>query len=228
MKTHPGRALYTYARYWRSVGIKHLAITLPEEEQIAPEVILKEKQTALEALKPFVDSCQKCPLSESRERAVFGEGNPMSPLVFLAGPPDETSEKENHSLAGEPGTLFDRRLEKMGYSREQVYMTSIVKCRPPEDRHPNNEELSSCHHWLEQQLEIIQPKVIVTLGALATKSLLNLEAPITQLRGKFHNWKNSVVMPTYHPAYLLKKTTARKDVWADMLAVLNQLEATST
>jgi DNA polymerase len=228
MKTHPGRALYTYARYWRSVGIKQLAITLPEEEQISPEESLKERQTALDALKPFIDSCQKCQLSNSRTRAVFGEGNPMSSLVFIAGPPDQDCENSNSSLSGEAGELFDRMLNKMGYDREQIYMTSIVKCRPPEDRHPNAEELSTCQPWLEQQLNTIAPTVIVTMGAVATKSLLQLEAPITQLRGKFHHWKDTLVMPTYHPAYLLKKTTARKDVWADMLTVLDQLKATST
>ena len=226
MKTHPGRALYTIARYWRSVGIQHLALTLPQDELPSLESVITERKTAIDAFKPFVESCKNCSLCESRKQTVFGEGNVMSQLMFISGPPDADSEAQNKILQGKSGELFDRMLDKMGYQRNDIFMTSIVKCRPPEDRHPNEKELNSCHTWLQQQLDLISPKVIVTLGAVATKSLLQVEAPITQLRGHFHIWKNVKVMPTYHPAYLLKKTTARKDVWSDMLAVLAELKTT--
>ena len=113
----------------------------------------------------------------------------------------------------------------MGFKREDLYITNIVKCRPPDDRHATAEELISCHSWLEKQLELISPPIIITLGSVATKALLKLEAPITQLRGNFHQWKEALVMPTYHPAYLLKKTTAKREVWNDMLAVLEKLNS---
>jgi len=228
MKTHPGRALYTLARYWRSVGIQHMALTLPAEELPSLETLTKARAVTLESWRVQVDQCRKCSLGEQRERAVYGEGNAMSSLVFIAGPPDLESERNNASLQGEVGELFDRMLEKMGLHRSDIYITPIVKCRPPEDRHPHSKEVESCHSWLTDQLELISPKVIVTLGSVATKALLKLEAPITQLRGHFYNWKQALVMPTYHPAYLLKKTTARKDVWTDMLAVLDKLNTSKS
>lgn len=225
MTSHPGRALYSIARYWRSMGIQQLALTLPAEELPSPETIAKEKQTHFDTLVPQVESCQKCGLFKNRKQAILGSGNIQSPIVFISGPPDEQSDQDHEPLKGEVGELFDKMIEKMGFKREHLYITNIVKCRPLEDRHATNEELTECHSWLEKQLELISPPIIITLGSVATKALLKLEAPITQLRGNFHQWKDAFVMPTYHPAYLLKKNTAKREVWNDMLAVLEKLNS---
>jgi len=225
MTSHPGRALYSIARYWRSMGIQQLALTLPEEEQPSPEAIALEKQAHFDTLLPLVESCQKCELHKNRKQAILGSGNIQSPIVFISGPPDEHSDQDHEPLKGEVGELFDKMIEKMGFKRENLYITNIVKCRPPEDRHATNTELTECHSWLEKQLELISPPIIITLGSVATKALLKLEAPITQLRGNFHQWKEAFVMPTYHPAYLLKKNTAKREVWNDMLAVLEKLNS---
>lgn len=220
MKTHPNRALYSILKYWRSAGLKNLPIyEIEEEDSIDPELKRKE----LESLNEEFKNCQNCSLSGQRLNVVFGSGNPNADLFFIGSAPYKEDDKLGLPFQGETGELLDRMFQKMGFKREELYLSTLVKCRPENDRNPNNDEISSCLSILTKQIQLVQPKIICTLGSLASSHLLNSKDPIARIRGKIKFWNKIPVMPTFHPAYLLKKKAARKDVWQDMLIVLEQL-----
>ena len=172
-----------------------------------------------------VRGCVKCPLHQSRTQTVFGEGDPDAPIMFIGEGPGQTEDEQGRPFVGRAGELLNKMIEAMGYQREQVYITNIVKSRPPNNRAPNPAEVSACWPYLRRQIEIIRPKAIVTLGGPAAKTLLETREGITRLRGTWYQY-NEVqppvpVMPTFHPAYLLRAYTRenRARVWSDLQAV---------
>ena len=219
---HPGRALYSILRYWRSMGLQQLE--LPEIEEVEDlEAVLKERSSALTESQKALPLLDGFAWPKTRNPKVVSAG-PLDPkLMFIASAPAEPEEAAGHPCAGPEGELLDKMLAKMEIGRGEVYLCHALPCRTPADRSPTWEELSAYRTWLHGEISLVRPKVIVALGTVATQTLLCRQIPITQVRGQWQEHGGVPVMPTYHPAYLLKKTSARKVVWTDMLAVLKAL-----
>lgn len=194
----------------------------------------KNTKDILDALKQEVLNCKKCPLGNSRLNAVFGVGDPYTNIMFIGEGPGFQEDHKGEPFVGRAGALLDKIIAAMGFSRQTVYIANIVKCHPmknpsnPElktnDRPPTQDEMQACKTYLDKQIEIIAPKVIVTLGSSSTKALLQTEETISSLRGKFKEYHGIKLMPTYHPAALLRNPNLKKDVWHDMQQVMAYLK----
>ncbi|MEK7850584.1 MAG: uracil-DNA glycosylase [Deltaproteobacteria bacterium] len=184
----------------------------------------KSHKELLEELRAEIGDCQRCKLGKTRTNLVFGVGNPDAKIVFVGEGPGRDEDLKGEPFVGRAGQLLTDIITKgMRLLREDVYICNVVKCRPPENRNPEPDEIESCEPFLIKQLEIIKPKVIVALGTFAAKTLLKTELPISKLRGKFHDYKGIKVMPTFHPSYLLRNPEAKKDVWEDIKMVMAEL-----
>jgi DNA polymerase len=144
--------------------------------------------------------------------------------MFVGEAPGADEDEQGRPFVGRAGQLLTKMIEAMGYTREQVYIANIIKCRPPNNRNPEPDEIESCSPFLDHQIRLINPQVIVTLGKFAGQTLLQTPIPITKLRGSWHRYKNIDVMPTYHPAYLLRNPSAKKDVWTDLQKVIEKMK----
>jgi uracil-DNA glycosylase len=195
----------------------------PGEGNSGGRVITRTKALALiEA--DLTKDCRRCGLCEARQKVVFGEGNANAELVFVGEGPGADEDLWGRPFVGRAGKLLDRMIQAMGFpARESVYIANVVKCRPPGNRYPTPEEVSCCFQFLRRQLLAIEPRVIVTLGNLATQTLLGVSTGITAMRGKWREWEGIRVMPTYHPAYALRDGRAKKPMWRDMKKVLRAL-----
>lgn len=167
--------------------------------------------------------CRRCGLSKTRNHIVFGEGNPRAKLVFVGEGPGAEENRMGKPFVGEAGHLLTRIINAMHLTRDDVYIGNIVKCRPPGNRNPQPDEVRTCMPFLMRQISSIKPEVICTLGKVATQSLLGIESPISRLRGKFHTYEGIKVMPTFHPAYLLRNPKMKRAVWEDMQKVMKLL-----
>jgi len=165
--------------------------------------------------------CTRCPLSHKRQNIVFGEGNGAAELMFIGEGPGEVEDKTGRPFVGPAGELLDKIIGAMNLTRSEVYISNIVKCRPPGNRDPEPEEIAACLPFLKRQIEIINPKIIVTLGAPATHTILQNTSPISRLRGRFARYRGIPVMPTYHPSYLLRNPASKRETWADMRKVMH-------
>jgi len=170
----------------------------------------------LAALKESAQQCTRCRLSASRTRVVFGEGNPQARLLFIGEAPGAEEDRTGRPFIGRAGELLTRIIEAIGLSRDQVYISSVIKCRPPENRAPEKDEITACKPFLIRQIQAIQPAIICTLGTVSTQVILNTRDPITKSRGRFYDVHGIQVMPTFHPAYLLRNPKDKKLVWEDM------------
>ena len=186
----------------------------------------------MEALRQRAIICTKCPhLVASRKQVVFGVGDPNSPLLFVGEAPGADEDRLGEPFVGAAGQLLTKIIQAMGLSRQTVFIANILKCRPNTpgqssgNRPPTEEEMQTCIPWLLEQIDIIQPKVIVALGATAVKGLLHHPTGITRLRGQWQTFRGVPTMPTYHPAYLLRNQALaeKRRVWEDMLAVMEKL-----
>lgn len=177
----------------------------------------------LEALRSEVLRCAKCALAKTRRNVVFGSGNPRAPLVFVGEAPGADEDAQGLPFVGRAGQLLTKIIEAMGMKREDVYIANILKCRPPNNREPQPDEISACESNVARQIAIIKPKVICTLGKFASQTLLRSTTPISALRGNFHEYHGIKVMPTFHPAYLLRNPGDKKLVWSDMRKVMEIL-----
>lgn len=179
----------------------------------------KAKDT-LAAIRTDLDGCRRCPLSDNRHRIVTGEGDPKSEILFVGHAPGADEDQTGHPFTGPAGQLLDRIVEAMKLRRDQVYMCDVVKCRPLDDRTPAPQEIDSCRLFLDRQIAVIQPKVICALGTVAAQSLLNTTRPLIEMRGRFHDRSGIKVMPTFHPADLLKDPGLKRAVWEDVKKVM--------
>src|SRR5882672_4053916 len=172
-----------------------------------------------------VRNCDKCRLAQTRTQTVFGEGDPDAPIFFIGEGPGETEDKTGRPFVGRAGQLLDQMIVAMGLKREQVYIANIVKCRPPQNRAPAPDEVETCTPYLVRQIEIIRPRAIVTLGLPASKYMLSSNSTMGRLRGQWHEWRGIKLMPTFHPAYLLRSYTVenRQAVWSDLQKVMNEI-----
>jgi uracil-DNA glycosylase family 4 len=183
-----------------------------------------EAQSKLDILREEIGDCSRCRLAEQRTKIVFGEGNPVARLVFAGEGPGRDEDRSGRPFVGRAGQLLDRIIAAMGFEREEVYICNVVKCRPPDNRTPQDDEMRTCGLFLTKQLETMRPQFIVALGATAAKYLIGTERPMGKLRGHFFEHPSGArIMPTYHPAYLLRNPAAKKMVWDDVQKVMAKL-----
>lgn len=192
---------------------------------------LVDKEAALASLRGDIGDCRRCKLSKDRTNIVFGEGRPDAKIMFIGEAPGREEDVKARPFVGDAGQLLTKLIEKMGFRREDVYIANIVKCRPPLNRDPQEDEICTCFPFLDRQLGIIAPQVIVSLGRISAHTLLGIGGPIakfsiTRARGKFGEYKGIPLMPTFHPAYLLRNPKDKWLTWDDAQAVLKKLGQT--
>lgn len=178
---------------------------------------------SLESISNELEGCVRCDLSKGRNTIVFGVGNPSADIVFVGEGPGRDEDLQGEPFVGEAGRLLDRIILSMGFRREEVYICNVVKCRPPSNRDPQPLEIEACEPFLLRQIEAIQPRLIVALGKFAAQTLLRSDNAISRLRGKWHTYHDIPLMPTFHPAYLLRNPASKRDVWEDMKQALQKL-----
>ncbi len=187
----------------------------------APPLAPEEAAAALEQLAEEVRACRRCPLAETRGHAVPGEGNPRADIVFVGEGPGADEDRSGRPFVGAAGRLLDDIITKgMQLRREDVFICNVVKCRPPGNRVPTQDEVEACAGYLERQLNLIRPKVVCALGATAARRLLDTELSMARLRGRVHQAYGFPVIPTYHPAYLLRNPAAKRPTWEDIQKVM--------
>ncbi len=199
----------------------------PRSQAVRPKVSrgASGSPDGLAAIREEMENCHRCPLGKGRKNLVFGEGNPHADLVFVGEAPGADEDEKGRPFVGRAGQLLTKIVLAMGLKREDVYICNILKCRPPGNRNPQPDEIAACEPFLIRQLQAISPKFICALGSFAARTLLKTESPITALRGRFQNYHGIRVMPTYHPAYLLRNPDAKKLVWQDVQMIMKELEA---
>jgi uracil-DNA glycosylase family 4 len=195
----------------------------PSGERGAPSTNEILDPVVLEELARIAARCTRCRLSASRTQVVFGTGNPEANLMFVGEAPGRDEDLQGEPFVGKAGQLLTDIIKAMKLSRADVYIANVIKCRPPENRNPEPDELDSCRPYIKRQVELIRPKVIVTLGKFALQSLTGKTYSISSIRGEWLEHEGVKVMPTFHPAYLLRTPSAKKDVWQDMKKVMTEL-----
>jgi uracil-DNA glycosylase len=188
------------------------------------KIAAKSNEEELNKICKGMADCQLCPLGKTRLNLVFGVGNSHAKIVFVGEAPGADEDEQGLPFVGRAGQLLTKIIEAMGIKRSDVYICNILKCRPPQNRNPLPEEISVCEPFLKQQLKIISPQVICALGTFAAKTLLKTEVPISLLRCRFHSYEGIKLMPTYHPAYLLRNPSAKKLVWEDVQKIMQELQ----
>lgn len=178
----------------------------------------------LEGLREETLRCRRCGLAETRNHVVFGQGNPSPALVFVGEAPGRDEDRRGEPFVGRAGRLLTTLLRAMGLCRRDVYITNILKCRPPNNRNPLPDEIRLCEPILVRQLEMLQPRVICALGSFAARTLLKTDESIGRLRGRFHDYQGIPVMPTYHPAFLLRNPARKREVWEDAKRIMQVLK----
>ena len=193
---------------------------LEHPEKSGPRSKMKE---APDDIRLDLGDCRRCGLCRSRTNIVFGAGDPGARLMFVGEGPGYDEDLSGEPFVGRAGRLLDRIIAAMKLSREAVYICNIVKCRPPENRDPLPDEIERCIPFLERQIDAVAPEFICTLGAVATRALLNTGAPISRLRGRFHECRGIRVMPTYHPAFLLRNPEKKRETWEDVKMLMGAM-----
>ncbi len=203
----------------RELGFTHLEIS---EQRVASSEQGSTRET-LDDLGRIARACEKCRLAKTRTNVVYGVGNPNADLMFVGEAPGRDEDIQGEPFVGRAGQLLTDIIKAMKLTRDQVYITNVIKCRPPENRNPEPDELDECRPYIKRQIALIRPKVIVTLGRFALQSLTEKGYSISAVRGQWLQVDGVKVMPTYHPAYLLRNPAAKKDVWNDMKKVMAEL-----
>ena len=198
-------------------------LTADNEPLVRPPAFTGGDEHDLEAVRTELGDCRRCPLGDRRQHLVFGEGNPSAELVFVGEAPGADEDAQGRPFVGRAGQLLTKIIAAMGLKREEVYICNILKCRPPGNRNPLPDEIAACEPFLIRQLGAIRPRVICAMGSIAAHALLKSESPISVLRGRFHSYQGIPLMPTYHPAYLLRNPGAKKQVWEDVQLIMKRL-----
>jgi DNA polymerase len=188
------------------------------EKPVVPASTADNKLT-LDAFRAGICDCQKCPLGKSRKNFVFGEGNPDARLVFVGEAPGAEEDLQGRPFVGAAGQLLTKIIEAIKFRREDVFICNILKCRPPGNRDPEPSEIEQCEPYLIKQLEILKPAVICSLGKFATQTLLKSQVPISKLRGQVHRYHDIKLVPTFHPAALLRNPSWKRQTWEDVQLV---------
>lgn len=207
---------------WRSRSIAPSTSVPAEQPPSPPPASAPGDSTQILALlkEEIGPACQRCKLHTlGRKQVVFGVGNPDADLMFVGEAPGADEDEQGEPFVGRAGQLLTKIIEAIGLTRGDVYIANIIKCRPPGNRNPEPDEVEQCEPFLFRQVETVKPKVIVALGKFAAQSLLRTTDPITRLRGRSFNYRGATLIPTFHPAYLLRNPSAKRDVWDDMKKV---------
>ena len=189
----------------------------------APATVTPGSMPDLPSLEKFLENCPRCKLSKSRTNIVFGQGNPHAELMFVGEAPGRDEDEQGLAFVGRAGQLLTKIIEAIGRKREDVFIANVLKCRPPNNRNPEPDEVAACRPFLVEQIRLIAPKVIVTLGTFAAQALLETDESVGRLRGRWRTAHGVRVMPTFHPAFLLRSPERKKDVWEDMKLVRDSL-----
>lgn len=230
------RELADHLQYFAEIGVTGVSRDPKWRQRTVSDTVLEfaptvsDTVTATETLDdikadigPACTRCKLCTLG--RSQIVFGVGNTKAPLMFVGEAPGEEEDKRGEPFVGRAGQLLTKIIEAIGLTREQVYIANVIKCRPPGNRNPEPDEVAACEPFLFRQIDVIQPKVIVPLGKFAAQCLLKTMDPITKLRGRQFDYRGTVLIPTFHPAYLLRNPSAKREVWEDMKKVREILQA---
>lgn len=229
--------LANYLEYQRDEGVQRLEVDRAVLEELAREPEVDESEAvvvestaipadfeSLDAIAAHVSTCRNCPLCQQRNLPVPGEGNADAPdIMFVGEGPGADEDVQGRPFVGKAGQLLDKMIEAMGYRREEVFIANVVKCRPPNNRKPLREEMDMCLPYLRQQIKLIRPKLIVGLGGTAMEGLLGRPVGITRMRGVWQEYAGIKLMPTFHPSYLLRDPSKKKDAWGDLKLVLGEL-----
>jgi uracil-DNA glycosylase family 4 len=193
----------------------------PVREPLSPE--LQGRQNELDKIAAVVKECRKCRLCEGRQQTVFASGRAGAELMFIGEGPGAEEDRQGVPFVGRAGELLTKIVQAIDLGREDVYIANIVKCRPPGNRDPAPEEVAACRNYLERQIELVGPKVLVALGRIAAQTLLGTDTPIGRMRGQWFSWANVPLMVTYHPAALLRNPALKRPTWDDMREVRERL-----
>jgi uracil-DNA glycosylase len=203
------------------------AMPTADEDMFAPpnpEVAVADPVKALRIIREDLGECTRCVLhKQGRKQIVFGVGNPKADLMFIGEAPGADEDEQGEPFVGRAGQLLNNMIKAMGLQREDVYIANIIKCRPPGNRTPERDECETCSPFLMRQISVIKPKVIVALGAVAAKTLLAINAPMTELRGRWYDFRGTKLAVTYHPAFLLRDPRQKKEAWKDLQRVMKEL-----
>ena len=218
--------------YYQAFGFEALPISLhaisnakPAVNDVPHDV---DRRSLLEELSLHIGDCQRCKLAKHRTNLVFGAGNPDARLMFIGEAPGKEEDLQGLPFIGDAGMLLTRLIIKMGMKREDVYIANIIKCRPPMNRDPEEDEVATCRVFIEKQIQIIRPQIIMTLGRIALQVLLEMpNLRITSARGHFYDYRGISLMPTFHPAYLLRNPKDKILTWADAQKVVARLSSVS-
>jgi DNA polymerase len=211
--------LKTYLEYLKEMGIEDL----PSFGKGPGEPSQSEVLT-LEEIKKELGDCKRCKLHRTRRTIVFGEGNKKAKLMIIGEGPGYDEDVQGRPFVGKAGQLLTKILQSISLQREEVYITNIVKCRPPQNRNPEPDEIQSCSPFLMKQIDVIRPKIICALGTFSAQTLLKTNTKITALRGRFYDMAGIKVLPTYHPAYLLRNPDKKREVWEDMKQIAQRMK----
>lgn len=183
----------------------------------------QDRAAALHLIREDIGDCTRCALHTGRNKIVFGDGDPEARLMFVGEGPGADEDAQGLPFVGRAGQLLNNMIGAMGLKREQVYIANVVKCRPPQNRTPEPDEANTCSPFLFRQIDVIQPEVIVALGATAATYLLGQRQPLAGLRGRVHSWRGAKLIVTYHPAFLLRDPRQKKEAWADLQIAMREL-----
>jgi DNA polymerase len=214
--------LKAHLEYLKGMGIE----ALPAAEKKVEKVIPSEAPTlapTLEEIRKELGDCKRCKLHRTRRTIVFGEGNKKAKLMFVGEGPGYDEDVQGRPFVGKAGQLLTKIIQSIHLEREDVYIANIIKCRPPENRNPEPDEIKSCFPFLMKQIQAIQPKIICALGTFAAQTLLQTDAKISSLRGRTFDLQGIKVLPTYHPAFLLRNPDKKREVWEDMKQIAEWL-----
>jgi uracil-DNA glycosylase len=231
------RALQERIRYYNDLGIYDFykrdagtEFTLAEDGRVSapaqPEAAASAggPSAALRLIREDIGDCTRCRLhKQGRKQIVFGVGNPRAELMFIGEAPGADEDEQGEPFVGRAGQLLNNMIKAMGLRREDVYIANIIKCRPPNNRTPERDECETCSPFLMRQIEVISPKAIVALGAVAAKTLLAINAPMSELRGRWYDFRGTKLAVTYHPAFLLRDPRQKKEAWKDLQMVMREL-----
>ena len=219
------------AKPWQRFGPAETGTTQPDETASTETTSSQDPsemgpQGKLDYLENYMGDCKRCPLWKNRTNLVFGEGDAEAELVFVGEAPGYNEDQQGRPFVGKAGTLLDKMIQGMGLERKDVYIANILKSRPPKNRDPRSEEIRECVPFLYKQLEIIEPEVIATLGRFSSQQLLDENKALGRMRGRWHQWRDTPVMPTYHPAYLLRNPEDKRKAWQDLQMIMEKLGLT--
>lgn len=240
-------SIFTHLSFLQSIGLKHVfhAESQPEVTQElkspaaqiqTPKAVAQTNPVldtapvdfssiySLEQLQTCIGNCHRCKLAPGRTNLVFGVGNNNADLMFVGEGPGADEDEQGEPFVGKAGQLLTKIINSMGFTREQVYIANVVKCRPPENRNPELDEIQACMPFLKKQIELVKPKIIMCLGKFAAQTVLNTQVQITKLRGEFQTINGTLVMPAFHPAYLLRNPDMKRIMWEDCKKVVAKLE----